>query len=89
MPPRDHRSLVIDSIQNLNKKLAHDPKQNIYRIDVGPVGRRLGSVYLRVLEPRLKYAEIEVNGAMVVLRDNELVRLNAADNLIVKRVETM
>lgn len=57
---------------------------------VAAAGRKLlhGVVYLRVIEPVLRYAEVSINGKKRVLRDGEPLRASAKDLVKVERVET-
>ena len=47
-----------------------------------------GAVFLRVVEPELRYAEIQVNGRSRVLRDGEPLEVKATDQVKVSKVVT-
>ena len=52
-------------------------------------GRRLhGVVYIRLIEPRLQFAEITINGQPRTMRDGEALTLRRSDQLKIKRVST-
>ena len=47
-----------------------------------------GVVYLRLIEPVLRYAEVAINGRTRVLRDGEPLNVKATDQVKVERVVT-
>jgi hypothetical protein len=49
---------------------------------------RHGLVYVRLVDPVLRWAEVEINGAARVVRDGEPLSLRAADLLKIGRVTT-
>jgi hypothetical protein len=62
--------------------------EEVYKISVKTRGTEHGSVFLRIVEPKLKYAVININGKDKILRSDETLNVGNKDMVKVSRVET-
>jgi hypothetical protein len=84
----EDRGFVIDTAQDINARRSVDKTGELYKIDTFTGNKNFGAVYLRVLAPKLKYAEVNINGKVQVMRENELLKVKAADQVKVDKVFT-
>jgi hypothetical protein len=84
----EDRGYKIDSAKNLDKKYSENGADKIYAVTAISSREFHGSIYIKVIEPALKYAVIGINGEDHVLRDGESLDINRSDMVKVKKVET-
>lgn len=84
----DDRGFVVDTAKDLKPKFSEGGKGEVYAVLAGSKAALNGAVFLRLIEPALRYAEISVNGKTRMLRDGEPVSVHAADKVKVEKVVT-
>ena len=86
-PKGDDRGLPFTTEQ-LRAKDSEDKKGETFAVLALTRGTLHGAVFVRVVEPELRYAEILVNGRARVLRDGEPLTVKATDQVKVQKVVT-
>ncbi len=76
------------STTDLKPRHSEDQKGDVYALQVATKKVLHGTVYLRLMNPVLRYAEVSINGQNRVLRDGEALRVKAKDLVKVERVVT-
>jgi hypothetical protein len=84
----DDRGFAFDSAKDLKPKFSEGGKGEVYAVVAGAKGVQYGTVYLRLIEPTLRYAEISINGKPVTLRDHESLTVKGSDKVKVEKVVT-
>jgi hypothetical protein len=74
--------------EQLKPKSSEGGKGELYAVLATTKSRLHGAVYLRLLPPVLRYAELSVNGVTRVLRDGEPLAVRASDQVKVEKVVT-
>ncbi len=74
--------------KDIKTKYSEDQKGTVFAILASGKTVLHGTVYLRIVEPVLRYAELSINGARRVLRDGEALDVKAADMVKVEQVVT-
>jgi len=72
----------------LEQRYSEDGKGEVYAILAESRNVLHGRVYLRLVTPVLRYAEVEINGKKQVVRDGEPLTVKATDQIKVARVVT-
>src|SRR5690606_20042253 len=70
-PTDEDRTRRIDTSRDLQDKWSEDGNGQVYAITAATKDRLHGTVYVRILRPELRYAEILVNGKKHVMRDGD------------------
>lgn len=73
---------------DLKARHSEDGRGDVYALQVASKKTLHGMVYLRLMNPVLRYAEVSINGANKVLRDGESLAVKASDLVKVERVVT-
>lgn len=73
---------------DLKTRHSEDQKGEVYALQVATKNVLHGTVYLKLMNPVLRYAEVSINGANKVLRDGESLSVKATDLVKVERVVT-
>lgn len=84
----EDRGATIDTAKDLKAKWSEGGKGSVYAVVASSKATLHGAVYLNLVAPTLRYAEISVNGQKRILRDGELVKVKGADAVKVERVVT-
>lgn len=84
----EDRGQLIDTAKDLKAKYSESGKGQVYAVLAGSKGVLHGGVFLRLIEPTLRYAEISVNGKQLTLRDGEPVTVRGTDKVKVEKVVT-
>lgn len=83
----DDRGQAIDTA-DLALKYSEHEKGELWAVLAQSRKTLHGAVYLKVIDPVLRYAEISVNGARRVLRDGEPLAVKGSDQVKVEKVAT-
>lgn len=86
-PKSDDRGRVFTT-RDLKPKHSEDQKGDVFAVLVSSKKVLHGSVFFRLMDPVLRYAELSINGAKRVMRDGERLTVKAADLVKVERVVT-
>lgn len=78
-------SFTTDEIKS---KYSENGTGNVYAVTATTKGTLHGTVYLRLIDPVLRYAELTVNGKKAVLRDGEEIEIGPQDLVKVEKVVT-
>ncbi len=73
---------------DLKARHSEDQKGDVYALQVATKKVLHGTVYIRLMNPVLRYAEVSINGTNKVLRDGESLAVKATDLVKVERVVT-
>jgi hypothetical protein len=84
----EDRNMVINTGTQLAKRFSENGGDQVYAVTAVSRGEFHGAVYIRMVEPTLRYAVISVNGDNRVLRDGEKMTINRNDMVKVARVES-
>lgn len=76
------------STSDLKPRHSEDQKGDVYALQVTSKKVLHGTVYLKLMNPVLRYAEVSINGQRRVLRDGESLSVKAKDLVKVERVVT-
>jgi hypothetical protein len=76
------------STEDLLAKYSENKRGDLYAVLALSRSTLHGVVYLRLIEPILRYAEVSINGQTRVLRDGEPLAVKATDQVKVERVVT-
>lgn len=86
-PKNDDRGVSFKT-DKLMPRYSEGDKGEVYAIMANAKKQLAGVVYLRLIDPVLRYAEISVNGKKHVLRDGEALDAKAKDIVKVESVKT-
>ncbi len=73
---------------DLKARHSEDQKGDVYALQAATKKILHGTVYLKLMNPVLRYAEVSINGTKKVLRDGESLAVKATDLVKVERVVT-
>lgn len=85
----DERQVLVHTANELSeKKWALDSKGEVFTALAKTKNTLHGQVFMRRKEPKLDYADIEVNGETRVIRENQELKVKASDKMRVARFVT-
>ena len=84
----EDRGIAFDSAKDLQAKYSEGGKGDVYAVVASSKGVLHGVVFLHLIAPALRYAEISVNGRAVTLRDGEPITVRGTDKVKVEKVVT-
>jgi hypothetical protein len=84
----DDRGVWIDSSTELIPKFAVQPGGDKYSIRVYRRGVLAGEAFIHIVQPSLNYAEVSVNGAVRLVRSDDVLKVNAKDQFKLEKVVT-
>ncbi|TWW12797.1 hypothetical protein E3A20_00320 [Planctomyces bekefii] len=73
---------------DLDRKLSEEAKGEVFAVTALTQRHLAGAVYLRLIDPVLRYVEISINGQKRVLRDGEAFQAKSEDQFKVDQVIT-
>jgi hypothetical protein len=73
---------------DLRARHSEDGKGDVFAVVVQSKKELHGAVYIRLMNPVLRYAEVSINGNNKVLRDGEAIEVKSTDLVKVERVVT-
>lgn len=76
------------STKDLSPRFSEGESGSVYAVVASARKAMHGLVYLRVIDPVLRYAEVSINGQKRILRDGEPLKANAKDLVKVEKVDT-
>jgi hypothetical protein len=87
-PGRDDRNVVIRSDKDLTRKWSLKGDGETYAIKLRDKTGQIGEVFVKIVQPVLKYAVVKVNGQERIVHDQQPIKVGGADMVKVERVET-
>lgn len=85
--PSEDRGYFFNS-SDLKSKYSENGRGDVFAVLAQTKSLLHGTVYLKLIEPTLRYAELTVNGKPLTLRDGEKVEVSAKDLVKVEKVVT-
>jgi hypothetical protein len=86
--PANDKGFELDTAVDLKPGWSEDGRGDVYAIVAATRSLRHGSVFVRLLEPELRYAQLSVNGKPMILRAGEPITVAGPDKVKVERVVT-
>ena len=84
----EDRGFTIDTAKDLKSKWSEGGRGDVYAVVASSKATLHGAIYLHLVAPALRYAEVSINGQARVFRDGEPVKVRAQDAVKVERVVT-
>jgi len=84
----EDRGVIINTATDLLKNYSEAKEGKVYAITSESGKKFHGSVFIKILEPSLKYATVRINDKEKILRDGEVLKIKKSDLFKVTQVET-